>query len=145
MQIQKIFRDSRGSNLVESALVFGAFIFMVIGAFDFGQAVFMHQSMVERVRAAARFASVTPTASDDNIRNLVVYGQTTIPADPSTLGSFCTNAAAGANPVSVTRTATSTPDVNLAVISVSNCSFNLFSPYVGGLFTMQPISVGYTQ
>ncbi len=65
MQVQKIFRDRRGSNLVESALVFGAFIFMVIGAFDFGQAVFMHQGMVERVRAAARYASMTPSATDD--------------------------------------------------------------------------------
>jgi len=145
MQVQKIFRDRRGSNLVESALVLGAFIFMVIGAFDFGQAVFMHQGMVERVRAAARYASMTPSATDTDIQNLVVYGQTTVPANPSVLGSFCTNAAASTNPVSVTRRATSTPDVNLTVISVSNCSFNLFSPYVGGLFTMQPISVGYTQ
>ena len=37
-------RSSRGSVLVETALIFLAFAGMLIGAFDFGQFLFIHQA-----------------------------------------------------------------------------------------------------
>jgi hypothetical protein len=52
-------RTSKGNVLVESALIFLMFFSMLIGVFDFGQFLFIHQSLVERVRSAARWEPLT--------------------------------------------------------------------------------------
>ncbi len=54
-------RRTRGSTMVESALVMLAFTMLLVAIFDVSQFLFMHQSLVERVRVAARWAPyVTP-------------------------------------------------------------------------------------
>src|SRR5437879_2939538 len=57
MRTTGILGNRRGNTLVESALDFGAFLFMLIGVFDFGQFLFVHQTLVERARNAVRYAA----------------------------------------------------------------------------------------
>jgi len=47
-------RTSKGGAFVEMALIYLVFLIMLIGAFDFGQFLFVHQALVERARFAAR-------------------------------------------------------------------------------------------
>ena len=67
-------RQQRGSAMVEGALVLGVLIFTLIGIMDFAQMLFLHQSIVERVRGAAR-AAVVEQLSNTQTQNLVVYGK----------------------------------------------------------------------
>src|SRR5438132_12598398 len=48
----------RGQALVESALVLISFVAMLIGALDFSQILFFHQSLGERVRSGVRWGAV---------------------------------------------------------------------------------------
>ena len=50
-------RRSKGAVFVEAGFVFIIFAFMLMGAFDFGQFLFIHQALVERSRSAARWGA----------------------------------------------------------------------------------------
>ncbi len=71
----------RGSVLVETSLIFIAFFALLIGIFDFGQFLFIHQALVERARWAARSGVAGTTCggscTDTQIINLVLYGSST--------------------------------------------------------------------
>ena len=66
--------------MVEMALVGTALFAILIGIMDFGQFLFCQQAIVERARSAARWGSVTDPTNSDAIRNVVLYGQSTVPA-----------------------------------------------------------------
>jgi Flp pilus assembly protein TadG len=137
MKVRKLLRDQRGAQMVETALVLLPFLFMLLGAFDFCQILFVHQSLVERTRSAARYAEVNPGTDLTTLQNLVMYGQTTTPANsvPAfglTGGNIADDPAPNGD-VSQERK-----------ITVSNYQFRALSP-MGGSFTMRPIVVAYTQ
>ena len=70
----------RGQALVESALILLVFLATMIGALDFGQLLFTHQLMVERVRAGVRWGSVHAwDGTGDQIANMVLYNSSTVP------------------------------------------------------------------
>ena len=48
---------SSGHVMIEAAFIFVVFFSMLIGAFDFGQFLFVHQALVERARMAARWGT----------------------------------------------------------------------------------------
>ena len=65
----------KGQSLVETTLVLAAFMGLLLGVVDLGQMLIMRQSLVDRVRAAARWGSMH--AYDPGaIRNVVLYGAT---------------------------------------------------------------------
>jgi hypothetical protein len=70
-------RTSKGSTIVELALVFILFFALLIGIFYFVQFLFIHRALVERARCAAR-TGFANSYTDDQIMNLVVYGQSTV-------------------------------------------------------------------
>lgn len=72
-------RTSKGSVLVETALIFIAFFVMLIGAFDFGQFLFVHQALVERARYAARWGAINDPTDSTSITNMVLYNQGATP------------------------------------------------------------------
>src|SRR5260221_7312690 len=80
-------KQSRGAVLIETGLVLIAFIFMLMGAFDFAQFFFVHQAIVDRARTAARWGAVTDPTNSSAIQNMVLYNQSTVPAG-STSGIF---------------------------------------------------------
>ena len=55
------------------------FLSLLLGVADCGQVVFAHQALVERARAAARWASIHDWQGPEPIVNLVLYGQTQEP------------------------------------------------------------------
>lgn len=64
----------RGQSLVEATLVLLVFFALLLGVVDFGQVLFAHQALVERVRSAVRWGSLHPDAGPQPVRNLVLYG-----------------------------------------------------------------------
>src|ERR1700747_3156243 len=76
LRISRKRRNARGSTLVELSLIFLVFFCLLIGAFDFGQFLFIHQALVERARFAARWGMATyPAPTTTQIQNMMIYGQ----------------------------------------------------------------------
>ena len=134
MQRNQQNRRERGGALLESALVLLTFFLMLIGAVDFGQVVYFHQSLVERARAAARYGAVNPTDTN-GIKNVAVYNVAdTSNSPPRVLPSLTTAMVDVQN-----------PDVNTSaarvVVTISNYPINFFSPYIAQSFNNRPIQV----
>jgi len=56
--------SQRGQSVVEGLLVLVVLIGMILGVLDFGQMMFLHQTLTERARAAARYAALNPADVD---------------------------------------------------------------------------------
>ncbi len=128
-------RTSKGSVLVETALIFLVFAGMLIGAFDFGQFLFVHQALVERARSAARWGAITDPTDSASITNMVLYNQATTPSAGT--GSYFNLTAAN---VTVTNPGSGTDDYRLN-LQVSGYSYTILSPYIAGSYTGPLISV----
>lgn len=75
----RIIRPRRGAAMLEAALTLLIFLMMVLAVLDFGQFLYVHQSLTERVRYAARTGAVRMLDAT-SIQNLVVYGSPVAPS-----------------------------------------------------------------
>ena len=132
-------RRQKGQALVEAALVLLVAMATVIGALDFGQVMFIRQSLVDRVRAGARYAALH---SDDldAARNTVVYGSTTAPSSEGD-GASPPAGFLGLTPsmVSVTRVDPNTPN-DRVVVAIAGYPLRFSSPFIAGLYKSKPIT-----
>ena len=132
---QRRRKNNRGSVIVEAGLVFIAFFGMLMGAFDFGQFLFVHQALVERVRSAARWGAINDPTDSASISNMVLYNQA---GDPPQGTTGYLNVTPGN--VSVTNPDSGTDKYRLN-IQVSGYSYIVLSPFIAGNFTGPLISV----
>jgi Flp pilus assembly protein TadG len=128
-------RTSKGAMLLEMALIYLVFACLLIGAFDFGQFLFVHQAIVERVRYAARWGAINNPADTASIKNMVRYYQAADP--PSGTPSYFNLADSN---VTVVSSGSGTDNYYLTVL-VSGYSFVSLSPVVGGNLTGIPVRV----
>jgi Flp pilus assembly protein TadG len=121
--------------MVETAIIFVAFILMLVGIFDFGQFLFVHQALVERARYAARWGAVNDPTNTTSITNMVLYNQSTTPQSgtPTYFNLSSAN-------VSVTNPGSGTNDYRLT-IQISGYSYLILSPYIAGTYTGIPVTV----
>jgi len=142
-------RASSGHVMIEAAFIFIVFFSMLIGTFDFGQFLFIHQALVERARYAARYGmactSQTTCPTADQIRNMVLYYQSTDPGN--TTGYF--------NLTSSNVTVTQTTDricvvqdssvyptlYKRAIIQIHDYSYVMLSPFSAGSYNGPNITV----
>ena len=134
MKPSRVGKKQRGSVLVETGLVFTTFAFLVIGAFDFGQFLFVHQALVERTRNATRWGAVNDPTNVTAVQNMVLYNQPTVPSGASTYFGLTTDMVQVSNPGS------GTSDYRLTVL-VSNYPYTILSPYISGSYTGPNIKV----
>jgi TadE-like protein len=122
--------EVRGSAMVETSLVLIVFLMLLIGIADVGQMLFLHVSLVERMREGLRYGVITydPTA----IQNIVLYG-TASPADGATPSFNLT-----ASMVNVSRMDAKAPEDRI-VITLSNYPIQWFTPYIATKTTGKPI------
>jgi len=129
-------RNSKGAVWVESALIFLAFVPMLIGIFDFGQFLFLHQALVERARSSARWGATNgpagTTTTDINnwltsVQNMVLYNQSTAGTTPY-LNLTSSN-------VVVTAPATRGTNDYRLTIQITGYQFLMVSPYISGTKT----------
>ncbi len=138
-------RTSKGNAMVETALIFIVFAAMLIGAFDFGQYLFIHQALIERARSAARWGAINDPTNHTSIANMVLYNQSSTP--PSGTASYFnlttgSTDAQGNNTgnVFVTNPDSGTDSYRLNV-QISGYSYQMLSPYITGTYTGIPITV----
>jgi Flp pilus assembly protein TadG len=120
---------------IESGLVLVALIFMIVGAFDFGQFLFIHQALVDRGRAAARWGSVSDPTNTTAIQNMVLYNQTTAPS-PGAAGIFGLTS----DMVTVSTADSGTSDYRL-IVAITNFPYTMISPIIGGTYTGPNITI----
>ena len=127
-------RKSRGSAVVESALSFIVFAAMLLGTFDFGQFLFIHQALTERARYSARWGAVNNPSDTASVVNMVLYFQSTAPGNP--------NPYFGLSSDNVTATYLDGGTYNArVVVKVSGYQYYILSPYIGGTYTGPNIQV----
>jgi len=118
--------------MLELSFIFLVFLCLLLGAFDFGQFLFIHQALVERARYAARWGMTNSAATTAEIQNMVVYGQ-------STAGS---NGYFGLTPSMVTVTFSNANTLNWRIsVLVQNYPYKMLSPYIAGNYTGPNINV----
>src|SRR5437870_3355843 len=139
-------RTSKGSAMVEAAFIFLVFFCLLIGAFDFGQFLFIHQALVERARYAVRWGAVNlandETTATSTIQNVVLYNATT--------GSGTGYFGLTASNVDVTKTtdrvcAASGAQPSLFVrftVKIHDYQYQILSPYIAGTYTGPYIIIG---
>lgn len=128
-------RTSRGSAFLEMTLIYLVFACLLLGAFDFGQFLFVHQALVERARYAVRWGAIRDPTDTASIKNMVRYYQA---ADPPSGTPSYFNLTDGN--VTVTSTGSGTDNYNLT-IQISGYAFVSVSPYLGGNLTGPPVTV----
>ena len=143
-------KRERGSVFVETALVFTTLAFMLIGTFDFGQFLFIHQALVERARNAARWGAVNDPTNQTAIQNMVMYNQPTAPGGQGGGGNGWGDQNSNApgyfgltsDMVQVTTPGSGTNDYRL-VVMIINFPYTVLSPYIGGTYMGPNITVSY--
>jgi len=135
MKLNNKNNRERGSALVEGALIFLVFTMMMIGVVDFGQFLFIHQTLTERAREGVRYGVVNDPTDATSIQNVVLYGQPSGGSVPTTASS----SDAGIfgvlrSQVAVTATGNATDDYRLTV-KVQNYSYTIYSPLIYGSYT----------
>jgi Flp pilus assembly protein TadG len=120
--------------MVEAACMAVVFFFLLLGIFDFGQFLFVHQALVERARYAARWGAINDPTDTTSIQNMVMYYQTTAPTTASPYFGL------KASNISV-NTYDSGNNSYRMVLHISGYKYTVLSPYIGGLHTGPPITV----
>jgi len=130
-------KSGRGQSTLEGALVILVFLATLIGIFDLGQVLFIHQTFVARARSAARYAVLNPSETDA-IKNMVLYGQSTVP-----VGAISGVFGLDSSMITVTRSDNGTSE-DRVVVSIVNYPYRLFSPWIGRTFTGRPIVASFS-
>ncbi len=114
------------------------FLSLLLGVADCGQVVFAHQALVERARAAARWASIHDWQGPEPIVNLVLYGQTQEPPIAAGyLGMTPANVQVTYRPATPDR-----PDDETLSVAIVNFESHLFSPWLARtLVSARPVLV----
>ena len=126
-------KKSGGNVFVETALIFLVFACLLLGSFDFGQFLFIHQALVERARYAARLGAINDPTDTASITNTVLYGS------PAASGGGTYFNLTAAN-VIVTNPGSGTDDYRLNV-QLSGYKYTILSPYIAGSYTGPQINV----
>ena len=131
--------NERGSSLVEGALIYGAFVFMLIATVDVGYVLFMHQAITERARAALRYGATRPYNSTtiDQMKNLIVFNNPN-PERERSRGIF--NLAP--SNVQVSRVAGGAPWVpDQLTVEVKSLEFRFLTPLIAGRRLAKTVSI----
>jgi Flp pilus assembly protein TadG len=114
-------RGERGQSLVESGLVLLIFIPLLFGIMDFGQFLYLNQSLTERVRAATRYGAVhTFTDGSDSV-NMAIYNDPAGMANgaTATLPNLQSSTSTSNGYVAATLTGAGTDDA-LITVTITN-------------------------
>jgi hypothetical protein len=129
--------SERGSAVVEASLTLMLFVVLLFSIFDFGFALFLHQTFVHQARAGARYGAVCvagPAAcTTAEIKNMVLYNRT----------SGAGKGVLGLEPaaVQVARAGTAGLPDDRIVVTISGYSFITLTPGWAGSHTGIPITV----
>jgi Flp pilus assembly protein TadG len=78
-QLRRDRKGERGATLLEFTYTAAVYLMMIVGIVALSHLYFTHNALVEATRRGARYATLvsSSTASDDDIKEMVVYGTPT--------------------------------------------------------------------
>ena len=140
-------KGTRGNAMLETALVFLVFACMLLGAFDFGQFLFVHQALTERARYAARWGAINDPTNTTATVNKVLYDSATQPSGAT--GYFgltnCTTNTANGTTTQTGGVCANYYDAGTdnarVVVTIVNYQYVILSPYIAGTYTGPNIDV----
>ena len=106
---------------------------ILIGILDIGQVLFTRQTFTARVRAAARYGAVT-NADETAIKNMVLYGQATVP-EGAPAGAFGLTTGM----ISVEKLDVGSSEQRV-VVTISGFPYRFYTPWIHGVFTGRNIT-----
>jgi hypothetical protein len=126
--------------MLEAALCLTVLLALLIGALDFGQLLFFHQALVERVRGAVRWGSLNAyDGTGDQITNMVLYDRSDDPGagTPAFLGLTRANVE-----VDYLAGSTANPNDERITVTLRDYQYRFFSPWIATSFAdSTPITV----
>jgi len=135
MKTIKTNTRERGNAMVEGAISFFVVAVLLIGVVDFGQFLYIHQTLTERARAAVRYGSVNDPTDATSIQNVALYGQASgdsVPSSPTSSDQGIFNVRR--SNIVVTATGIATDDYRL-LVQIQNYNYTIYSPLVAGSYT----------
>ena len=120
--------------MVEGALTLVTFVSLFMASIDLAQILYIHQSLIERARLAARTAAVN-CCSVDSVRNTVLYGSSATPAEGTATYWGLT-----ADNVAITFSDQSTPNQRVTV-RISGLAYRAYTPLMMGSLSNIPVQV----
>lgn len=126
--------NQRGNVIIETAFIFVVFTTMLVGMFDFGRILFVHQAITDRVRYAARWGAANGPGQTDAIKNQVLYGQSTVPAGATGFMGITSGM------ITVTQAGSGTAD-NRLTVSVTGFPYKTVAPFFNRSWTGPRVSV----
>lgn len=141
---------SKGSTMLELSFIFTIFFCLLMGTFDFGQFLFVHQALVERARMAARWGTAcsaqTPFChTTDEITNMVLYDQSTNPGGGAKGYFNLTSSMVTVSETTDTDCFTSGAEPSLfnrLIVQVHDYPYVMISPYSAGSYNGPNITIG---
>lgn len=120
--------------MVEASLTLIAFVSLFMATLDLAQILYIHQSLVERARSAARVAAVS-CCNVDSVRNTVLYGSAATP-----VAGTPTYWGLAANNVTVTFADQNTVNQRVTV-RIAGLAYNAYTPMMQATLTNIPVQV----
>jgi Flp pilus assembly protein TadG len=75
-------KSQRGASLVEFTIAATVFLTVTFAVLEFGRALWVYNALADAARKGARYAVVHDAASIDDVKRMVVYGNTAGTGDP---------------------------------------------------------------
>jgi len=123
--MRRLSNKRRGQAMIEGVLILSVFVFVLMGIADFGYVLYLHQTLSERARAAARWGAVhTYTNSGDHIKQIVVYNRTDPPQGTAGLLPNLTTSL-----VTATLDDANTDSARITV-TISNYPYGFIAPFM---------------
>src|SRR5712692_6841942 len=119
-------RRHKGSAFIEASFIALTFALLLIGIFDCGQFLYIHQALVERARYSARWGAVTDPTDTTSIQNMVRYNQPTVPNPPVDAYFGLTS-----KMVQVSNPDLGTDNYRVVVL-ITDYPYQVFSPLIAG-------------
>jgi Flp pilus assembly protein TadG len=129
-------RRSRGSAMVEAALVAPILLLITFSIADFGITTWMHHTLMFRAREAARWGVVrdfTAAATATSMKNIILHGSPTETTGSTIYGITASN-------ININRMHEPSNEDRL-VITISGFKFDLFTYIVAGQHSGKDIVV----
>ncbi len=110
----------RGASLVEFTIAATVFLTVVFAVLEFGRALWTYNALADAARKGARYAVLHNATAIDDVKRMVVYGNTAGTGNPVVEGLSTTN-------VDVTYPGFGL-DTGTATVSINNYQFNFVLP-----------------
>jgi len=136
LRLKKCKDNQRGSTLVEFSIGVTVFATVMFAVLEFGRALWVHNALSDAARRGARYAAMHSTGDVNQVKNIVVYGNS-----------------AGSGEVMLQNLSASNVDVTYnnfgmnagtVTVKITDYQLQLVIPFVGTRITMPNYSTTIT-